>query len=140
MNILLIAFAFFVLLTFGSRTLGSRALKQLTLEEKTKAAALFSLNRNLYLTAALIGFALLYFFALQYRLMPFPFALGTYVVLTSIFIGINIYFTNQKLITHNFPQPYIRLFLASDLVYLIGLMIFFGIIYSANLYQHLLGA
>lgn len=108
-----------------SRFLSEKAMKDLSPEKKAALIDLFSTNRkrSLILVFALValffGFIKLNFIALSYLTI-------TYAFLFLTILSIRMYFTYYKLVKNEFPSDFIKNFILSNSISILGIVVFFS--------------
>ena len=111
---------------FTSRIISEKANKSLSIEQKAELIDLFSKNR-IYTFAALILIIAAFFASLKFNLLAQSTTVIIYIILISGFMLINSNMAYKKLKSHNFPDSYIKSYLISTSIRLIGLMVFFAL-------------
>lgn len=121
------AFVLLLVVVLIARVINQRAYKKLEQEKKLELIDLFS-NKSIYTFAILIAIISLFFIATKYDLVS-PFVLySIYTIAIFALIFISGYFSYKKLKEHNFPNDYIRSYLASMFLRVLGLLVFFVMI------------
>ena len=112
---------------FASRVISEKANKSLSTQQKAELIDLFSKNR-IYTFAVLILIIAAFFASLKFNLIEQSTTVIIYVILISGFMVINSNMAYKKLKSNNFPGSYIKSYLISTSIRLIGLMIFFALL------------
>nr|WP_294859735.1 hypothetical protein [uncultured Fluviicola sp.] len=113
----------FVLLI--SRILSERAMKKLDQNQKVALLDLFS-NRRIYNYVILIGIIGLFFACSKFELISSAFNIVIYVILLTLYIFINTLLSYRKLKDYDFPDFYIRTYLFTSSLRIVGLVVFFA--------------
>jgi hypothetical protein len=124
---LMIAFVLLLGCIFASRTISIRATKKLDQDKKALLMDLFS-GVGIYTYGILIGIIVLFFISLRFHLIDPFITYIIYIVSLLGFIIILSYFSYSKLKKNNFPDSYIKSYLISTSLRLLGLVIFFAIL------------
>ncbi|MFK7787755.1 MAG: hypothetical protein AB8B56_21720 [Crocinitomicaceae bacterium] len=121
---LMISFIVLLVFVLVARVLNERASKQLSPEKKVELIDLFSKNRITSLII-LIGIILLYFLVMRAELLPPMVTMGIYMGVLVIYIIFFTVTTYRKLKAHDFPDDYIKSYVQSAVVRMIGILVFF---------------
>lgn len=112
---------------FVSRFVGEKANKKLDPEKRLQLMDLFSKDRVLYF-GILIAIIVLYFAVLKFELLDASASMILYIVAFFAYMAITTALAYKKLKVNDFPQDYIRSYLTSTLIRVIGLVVFFALI------------
>jgi len=127
MDNFMLAFILLLVVVLIARVINQRAYKKLEQDKKLELIDLFS-KRSIYIFGILIAIIALFFVGTKYNLMQ-PFVLySIYATLIFVLILVSAYFSYKKLKKHNFPDDYIRSYLMSMLLRVIGLIAFFALL------------
>jgi len=121
--------AFIVLLVFilVARMLNEKANKTLSSEKKVELIDLFSKNRITSLIIIIVVF-LLYFLVLRNELLPPKLTMIIYIGVLALYIIYYTVTTHRKLTAHEFPDSYVKRYLQSSVVRMVGILVFFLLI------------
>ena len=113
----------FLGLTFIARFINEKANKKLDPAKKAELVDLFSKDRIYYFGTSIVllgGFLLV----LRFNILDAFLSVVIYFTLIIIFFLVLVYLSNLKLNKHDFPKDYIRAYLVSVTLRLLGLAIF----------------
>ena len=127
MDYFMIAFIVFMVFIFGARILNDKAVKKLSVEKKAELVDLFSGTR-IWTYGLLIAILILYFLILEFELLAPLVAVVIYFLLLIAFLLYNANVSYRKLKASEFPEEFIKSYLISASVRLIGILMFFGLL------------
>ena len=134
MNPLVFYLIGFLVIVFIARMLGEKAVKHLDTEQKAGLIDLFTKERK-YSFLAIMCVVIAFLVVLQFRLVKPIVAFGVYFGLMVLFVIFKNYNSYTKLTAHNYPAEYIRKILIANIVAVIGIILFFVMIFFTFL-QH----
>jgi hypothetical protein len=123
MDNFMIGFVLILVTVFAARVISNRALKKLDQEQKAKLVDLFS-GDNFLAYGILIGILVLFFLSLRNEWLDATMTYIIYFVAILSYMLILSYRSYQKLKRNKIPDHYIRAYIISSAVRVLGLVVF----------------
>ena len=120
----MIAFVVFMIFILLSKYLNSKAYKTLSNEKKLELSDLFS-NTKVGQFALMIGIVIIYFMILKFDIVEPFIAVSLFFIVILIVLSIQSKRAYTKLKKHDFPDTYIKTYLWSVYVNILGMLMFF---------------
>jgi len=118
-----IAFIILFVSMFGSSMIQAKSLKDLDQDKKVTLIELFSKSR-FYFLGILLAILLLFFCSIKFQWLAPSIAASIYIVVLVLYFIASSYLAYKKLKEHGFSDVYIRSYLLSSGLRLVGLSIF----------------
>ncbi|MBR9918589.1 hypothetical protein GYB29_13155 [bacterium] len=122
-----LSFIILMIFVLVSRAISEKAQRHLSDEKKVELLDLFSRSGTANL-AVVIGIVALYFLLLELNLWSINITTAIYACLFLVYIGISTQRSFNKLRAHSFPSEFIKTYLLSTALRLLGIIVFFLII------------
>ncbi len=123
----MMAFIILLISMFLSRMINEKATKKLDQEKKAALIDVFSKDR-IWTYGVLIGIVILFFLSLKFDLLDPFWTYTIYIVALMAYIVTLAYFSYKKLKANGFPGFYIKAFILSTSLRLIGILVFLGML------------
>lgn len=128
MDNFMIAILVLLVSSFAGRRINQKASEKLNDEQKAKLVTLFS-KSGLYRFGVLIVVLALYFLNIKFKWIDLGIAIFVFAIFVLTFLAGTAYVTYKKLKENSFPEEYITKNLLSTLIRILGLIMFFTILY-----------
>ncbi|MBS1507139.1 MAG: hypothetical protein JSS79_10885 [Bacteroidetes bacterium] len=113
---------------FAARAISERAVKQLDQEKKVLLIDLFS-DGKIFRSIILLLILVLFFVAIKFNLVHYSIAYSLFTALLFGYVFISGYTSYKKLKSNEFPDSYIQSFIIATTVRVVGIAIFFAIVW-----------
>jgi hypothetical protein len=123
----MISFVILLVAIFLSRMISEKANKKLDQDKKAALIDVFSKDR-IWTYGVLIGIVVLFFISLRFSLIDPFWAYMIYIVILVAYIVLLAYYSYRKLKANDFPSFYIKSYILSSSLRLIGLLIFVALL------------
>jgi divalent metal cation (Fe/Co/Zn/Cd) transporter len=127
MDNFMISFIILIVAIFFSRMIIEKANKKLNQEKKAALIDVFSRDR-IWTYGMLLGLIILFFITLRFSLIDPLWAYLIYIFLLISYVIMMAYYSYKKLKTNDFPSFYIKSYVLSLSIRLIGLLIFIALL------------
>jgi divalent metal cation (Fe/Co/Zn/Cd) transporter len=127
MDNFMISFIILIVAIFFSRMIIEKANKKLDQEKKAALIDVFSRDR-IWTYGMLLGLIILFFITLRFSLIDPLWAYLIYIFLLISYVIMMAYYSYKKLKTNDFPSFYIKSYVLSLSLRLIGLLIFIALL------------
>jgi divalent metal cation (Fe/Co/Zn/Cd) transporter len=127
MDNFMISFIILIVAIFFSRMIIEKANKKLDQEKKAALIDVFSRDR-IWTYGMLLGLIILFFITLRFSLIDPLWAYLIYIFLLISYVIMMAYYSYKKLKTNDFPSFYIKSYVLSLSLRLVGLLIFIALI------------
>jgi divalent metal cation (Fe/Co/Zn/Cd) transporter len=127
MDNFMISFIILIVAIFFSRMIIEKANKKLNQEKKAALIDVFSRDR-IWTYGMLLGLIILFFITLRFSLIDPLWAYLIYIFLLISYVIMMAYYSYKKLKTNDFPSFYIKSYVLSLSLRLIGLLIFIALL------------
>lgn len=129
MDNLMFAFLIFIAAIFISRKISSNALSKLNTDKKSEVIDLFS-NKSTLSFIFLFSIVVLFFLNIKFEFINRTVAFILYCIIILAYTSVESFKAYDKLKSHDFPITYIKSYILSSSIRIIGILIFFLLLWQ----------